>query len=137
MRAIAKVSKKLGLILAAVVLAFTSFTLTASPAAAETYTVKMGANTGRLAYVPEKLTVSPGDDVEFVMNKLAPHNVVFEPNRSADPSLAKKMSQSKLYFKTGDSFTVHIPEDATPGDYSFYCQPHRGAGMVGKLTIAG
>ncbi|NJR65870.1 MAG: plastocyanin, partial [Leptolyngbyaceae cyanobacterium CRU_2_3] len=23
----------------------------------------------------------------------------------------------------------------TPGTYSYYCAPHRGAGMVGKITV--
>lgn len=32
----------------------------------------------------------------------------------------------------GESFTMSFDE---VGDYDFYCEPHRGAGMNGKLTV--
>lgn len=70
------------------------------------------------------------------MNKLAPHNVVFDSSRiPGDKSLATKLSQSKLLFAPGDSYTTTIPADAPPGEYNYYCQPHRGAGMVGKIIV--
>ena len=129
--------KKLGLILSTVWFAIAIFALSASPAQADTYQVKMGSDTGQLIYVPEKLTIQPGDTVEFVMNRVAPHNVVFDPSGvpSEAKSLANSLSASKLLFASGQSYTVTFPEDAPKGEYNFYCQPHRGAGMVGKLVV--
>jgi len=108
-----------------------------SAAGGQTYQVKMGSDTGQLKYVPEKLTIHPGDTVEFVMNKLAPHNVVFDSNGvpSAAKALASDLSKNKLLSGAGQTHTVTFPEDAPKGEYSFYCQPHRGAGMNGKIIV--
>ncbi|MDE5124309.1 MAG: plastocyanin/azurin family copper-binding protein [Trichodesmium sp. St19_bin1] len=37
--------------------------------------------------------------------------------------------------KPGESFDVNIPDNATSGDYEFFCLPHRGAGMVGHMIV--
>lgn len=121
--------RKLGVLLSTILLVIASFALSASPAAAETYSVKMGADNGMLKFVPDTLSVSPGDTIKWVNNKLGPHNVVFEG------SLAKQLSHDKLLFAPGDSYESTVPGDAPSGTYSFYCQPHRGAGMTGKLTV--
>ncbi len=129
--------KKLGLILATVFFTIATFALSANPAQAATHQVKMGSDTGQLVYVPETLSVSPGDSVEFVMNKLAPHNVVFESSDVPEgaESIASSLTMSKLLFSPGQSYSITIPEDAPKGEYEYYCQPHRGAGMTGKLIV--
>jgi len=106
-------------------------------AGGQTYDVKMGSDTGQLKYVPETLTVHPGDKIKFVMNKLAPHNVVFDSNGipSGDKALASSLSNNKLLSTPGETHIVTIPEDAPKGEYNYYCQPHRGAGMNGKLIV--
>jgi plastocyanin len=135
----AAISRRLGLLLSTILLIVASFALSASPAAADTYTVKMGSDTGQLKFVPDTLTVKPGDTIQFQMNKLAPHNAVFDataiPNKSA--TLAKQLSNEKLLFSPGESYKVTIPGDAPEGTYSYFCQPHRGAGMVGKIIVKG
>ncbi len=129
--------KKLGLILSVVLLAMATFVFSATPAAAETYTVKMGADSGALQFVPSNLTIQPGDTVKWEMNKLAPHNVVFDasgvPNKSS--ALAKDLSHDKLLFSPGEGYASTFPKDSPSGEYSYYCQPHRGAGMVGKIIV--
>lgn len=124
--------KKIGLVLSTVLLAIASFALTAQPAAAETYEVKMGADSGLLNFVPAKLTIKEGDTVKFVMNKLAPHNAVFgKVPAGAD---AKGLSHDQMLFGPGQSFETSFA-GAPSGTYEFYCQPHRGAGMVGEITV--
>ncbi|AFZ44082.1 plastocyanin [Halothece sp. PCC 7418] len=109
----------------------------ASATGGKTYQVKMGSDTGQLQYVPSKLTIHPGDTVEFVMNKLAPHNVVFDSNGvpSGAKALASSLSKNKLLSGAGESHTVTFPEDAPKGEYKYYCQPHRGAGMNGTIIV--
>lgn len=109
--------------------------MSVSPAAADTQTIKMGADNGMLAFQPQTVEVSPGDTVKWVINKLPPHNVVFDSASAPDAALAQKLSSNKLAYAAGDGYEVAIPEDATPGTYSYYCTPHRGAGMIGKLVI--
>lgn len=139
MKSITSIAKRLCLSLAAVLLIASSLFVSAAPAAAETYTVKMGGDNGMLVFDPAKLTVKPGDTVKWVVNKVPPHNVVFDASTvpGNDKSLATSLSHKKLEMSPGDTFEVTIPGDAQAGDYSYYCEPHRGAGMVGKITVAG
>jgi plastocyanin len=118
------VSKTLGLALCAVVLAVSSFLLGVAPASAETVTVKMGADNGMLAFQPPTVTIKAGDTVKWVNNKLSPHNVVVDGH----PDLSHKA----LAFSPGESFTATFD---TAGTYSYYCEPHRGAGMNGKIIV--
>jgi plastocyanin len=133
----AAIFRRLGLLLSALLLVVTSFALQASPAAAETYTVKMGTDKGLLQFEPASVTIKPGDTVKWVMNKVPPHNAVFDDVKfpGADKAMAKKMSHDKLMFSPGENYQTTFPEDATPGTYSYYCQPHRGAGMAGKIGV--
>ncbi|NJK99860.1 MAG: plastocyanin [Spirulinaceae cyanobacterium RM2_2_10] len=125
--------KKLGLLFSVVLLAIASFALSASPALADTYEVKMGADSGALQFQPSTLTVHPGDTVKFVMNKLAPHNAVFDKAPAGVD--ASSLSHKQLLFAPGESYATTIPADAPEGEYSYYCEPHRGAGMVGKIIV--
>lgn len=139
MKLIAATLRRLGLAVLTIVLVASSFAVFAPTAAADTYQVKLGSDKGMLQFQPAKLTVKPGDTIEWVNNKVPPHNVVFDnaqnPAKSAD--LAKGLSHKQLLMTPGQSVKTTIPSDAPAGDYSFYCEPHRGAGMVGKITVEG
>ncbi len=127
--------RSLGLILCTLLLVVSSFVMSANPAAAETYTVKMGNDKGLLKFEPAKLTIKTGDTVKWVNNKLAPHNAVFDGNAvpGGDKALASKLTHTKLLYSPGESYESTF---STPGQYTYYCQPHRGAGMVGKITVS-
>lgn len=131
--------RRLTLSVLTVILVVTSFVIFTPSASAETFQVKLGSDKGMLAFEPKKLTVKPGDTVEWVNNKVPPHNVVFDaalnPAKSAD--LAKSLSHKQLLMSPGQTQTTTIPADAPAGEYTFYCEPHRGAGMVGKLIVEG
>lgn len=107
------------------------------PAHATTYNVKMGSDTGQLKFVPEILNIKKGDTVRWVMNKVPPHNVVFEERKipGADGSLAKSLSHKQLLFGPGDSYESTFSEDVEAGIYPYYCEPHRGAGMAGQIVV--
>ncbi len=93
-------------------------------AQASTVEVKLGTDAGMLAFEPSNVTISAGDTVKFVNNKLAPHNAVFEGH--------DELSHSDLAFAPGESWEETFSE---AGTYSFYCEPHRGAGMVGTVVV--
>ncbi len=93
-------------------------------AQAATAEVKLGTDDGMLAFSPSTVTISAGDSVKFVNNKLAPHNAVFDGH--------EELSHSDLAFAPGESWTKTF---ASAGTYEFYCEPHRGAGMVGKVVV--
>jgi plastocyanin len=37
-----------------------------------------------------------------------------------------------LAFTPGESFDVSFD---VPGEYTFWCDPHKGAGMIGHVTV--
>ncbi|WP_346016749.1 plastocyanin [Chroococcidiopsis sp. CCMEE 29] len=139
MKLMAATLRRFGLAVLTIVLVASSFALFTPPAAAETYKVKLGSDKGMLVFDPPKLTVKPGDTVEWVNNKVPPHNVVFDtaniPTKSAD--LAKSLSHKQLLMTPGQEVKTTFPEDTPAGTYTYYCEPHRGAGMIGKITVEG
>jgi plastocyanin len=125
--------------LAALICFTTSLAIVAPGASAETYTVKMGSDNGSLVFQPASITVKPGDVVQWVNNKLPPHNVMFDGSKMPAESapIASTLSHPQLFIKPGENFELAIPANLTPGEYSYYCAPHRGAGMVAKVIVEG
>nr|YP_009531089.1 plastocyanin precursor [Paulinella micropora]AXY63778.1 plastocyanin precursor [Paulinella micropora] len=91
---------------------------------AATVEVKLGTDSGMLAFEPSTVTIKAGDTVKFINNKLAPHNAVFDGH--------EELSHSDLAFAPGESWEETF---STPGTYDYWCEPHRGAGMVGKVIV--
>lgn len=124
-------SRQLGLLLSALLLVLSSLFVAVSPAAAETYTVKMGTDGGMLKFEPAELSIKPGDTVKWVNNKLSPHNVVFDSTKVAE-TFAGKANHKGMLFQPGEFFETTFSD---AGEYPYYCEPHRGAGMVGKISV--
>jgi plastocyanin len=86
--------------------------------------VQMGAN-GNLIFEPSEVTISAGESVHFVNNMLPPHNVVVEDH--------PELSHTGLAFAPGETFDITFPD---AGDYTFWCDPHKGAGMIGTIHVS-
>jgi plastocyanin len=84
----------------------------------------MGGDGGQLAFVPNVVEISAGDTVKWVNNKAFPHNIVIDGH----PELSHKKLAQKPKAELESTFTE-------PGEYSYYCSPHRGAGMKGKVVV--
>ncbi len=111
-----------------------TFFVAAQPASATTYEVKMGTDNSQLKFEPAELTIQVGDTIEWVNNKVFPHNVVFDKVPGGDKALAKELSYKRLMTRPGQTFEDTFTQ---AGEYSYFCTPHRGAGMVGKITVEG
>jgi plastocyanin len=136
MQRLTRTAQRLGMVFLSVLLVIGSFTLAATPAAATNYDVKMGSDSGLLVFVPDTVNVKPGDTITWVNNKMAPHNVIFDPsNIPGDKALADKISHDQLTFAPGESYSTTFTDDMPAGSYTYYCAPHRGAGMVGKVVL--
>ena len=116
--------KSLKSILSSAIAFVLACTLGVAAASAATVEVKLGADSGMLAFEPSTVTIKAGDTVKFVNNKMAPHNAVFEGH--------DEYSHSDLAFAPGESWEETFKE---AGTYDFYCEPHRGAGMVGQVIV--
>ena len=123
-------SKKISLAISLMLSLVVSFFLVVSPASADTFEVKMGADNGMLKFEPSALTIHKGDTVKWVNNKLSPHNVVFDSTKT--PVDAASISHKALVFAPGESFSTTFDQ---AGTYAYYCEPHRGAGMVATITV--
>jgi plastocyanin len=121
---ISSLAKKLGLVIASLLFVVGSFFMSVSPAAADTVTVKMGSDGGQLVFEPKVVTIKVGDTVKWVNNKAFPHNVVFDGHA--------ELSHKKLAQKPKAELESTFNE---AGEFAYYCSPHRGAGMQGKVVV--
>jgi plastocyanin len=85
--------------------------------------VSMGSG-GNLVFEPSEITISAGETVHFVNESLPPHNIIVEGR--AD------LSREALMFAPGESQDVVF---ADKGDYTYWCGPHQGAGMIGTVHV--
>ena len=105
------------------ILTFIFIAIAIGPRAAYAVDVQMGAN-GNLIFEPAEVTISAGESVHFVNNMLPPHNVIVEDH--------DELSHEALAMMPGEEFDVTFPE---AGDYSYWCGPHKGAGMIGTVHV--
>ena len=85
--------------------------------------VKMGSNMN-LVFDPSEITINAGDTITFVNDSLPPHNVIVEDH--------PEISHDGLAFVPGETIEVTFPES---GDFNFWCEPHKGAGMTGVVHV--
>lgn len=62
-----------------------SLGLYATPAEAATVEVKLGTDSGLLAFEPQTVTIHPGDTVKFINNKIPPPQRRFQRSRRTEP----------------------------------------------------
>jgi len=103
-------------------LAFLAVMFLALPAWAVEVTMGSGGN---LVFEPSEISISAGDTVTFVNGMLPPHNVIVEDH--------PELSHDGLLFAPGESFDITFTE---AGDYTYWCAPHKGAGMIGTAHVS-
>ncbi|KAL5706379.1 hypothetical protein ACHQM5_024556 [Ranunculus cassubicifolius] len=96
--------------------------------------VLLGSDDGGLAFVPSSFSVAPGEKIVFKNNAGFPHNIIFDEDEVPGGVDVSKISMSDEDLLNAPGETYSISLDAK-GTYSFYCSPHQGAGMVGKVTV--
>ena len=132
MSSINRVLRAMGALLVTAALVFAGTIFNAAPAYADA-TVKMGSDAGLLQFEPATVEIKAGEKVTWVNNKMAPHNVIFDPaGVPGGKAVADALSQEQLTFSPGESYSSTFTE---PGEYTYFCAPHRGAGMVGKVIV--
>ncbi|KAG8094200.1 hypothetical protein GUJ93_ZPchr0012g21205 [Zizania palustris] len=94
--------------------------------------VLLGADGGVLVFEPNDFSVKAGETITFKNNAGYPHNVVFDEDAVPGGVDASKISQEEYLNSPGETFSITL---TVPGTYAFYCEPHAGAGMVGKVTV--
>merc|ERR1719158_319533 len=95
-------------------------------------TVKLGSDAGALVFVPDALTIKTGEVVEFVNNVGFPHNVVFDEDNVPEGIDVELLSHEDYLNAPGEKVSTKFEK---AGTYGYYCEPHRGAGMMGKIVV--
>ena len=108
------------------------------------HTVQMLLDDEGFRFDPGYLTVAEGDGVRFLMVSGVPHNVAFDERfipRTARAQLVANLAAlggrdlASPVVTTIDSTFVISTSGLTPGEYLFYCAPHRSLNMHGVLTV--
>ncbi|KAL3514816.1 hypothetical protein ACH5RR_027533 [Cinchona calisaya] len=96
--------------------------------------VGLGTVDGALVFSPQEFSVASGEKIVFKNVGGFPHNVVFDEDEIPSGVDASKISmpEDELLNGPGETYSVSLTEKGT---YSFYCSPHQGSGMVGKVTV--
>jgi len=94
--------------------------------------VLLGSNEGGLMFVPDSLTIKAGETVTFKNNAGFPHNVVFDEDNVPAGVEAAKISREDYLNAPGETYDVKFDK---AGEYGYYCEPHQGAGMKGKIVV--
>lgn len=95
-------------------------------------TVKLGGDDGALVMKPSTVIIAKGESVTWVNNKGFPHNVVFDEDAIPAGTSADALSHEDYLNAAGDSVSTKFD---VAGTYGYYCEPHQGAGMTGKIIV--
>ena len=98
-------------------------------AAQEGKTVAVGPN-GNLVFEPATVYVTPGSTVTWNWES-DDHNIVVESQPDGANWEGTEGGPNVLY-DTGHTYEHTFD---TKGSYTYYCQPHRTAGMVGEVIV--
>merc|ERR550537_97098 len=94
--------------------------------------VKLGSDSGGLVFVPDSVTIKSGESITFTNNAGFPHNIVFDEDNVPDGVNAESLSREDYLNAPGETYSVKFDK---AGTYGYYCEPHRGAGMQGKIVV--
>jgi plastocyanin len=92
-------------------------------------TVEVGAGDG-FEFAPGSFSIAAGEAVEWVWVG-SNHNVTAESVPSGSDWTGTPGAPDRL-FDSGHSYRDTFDE---PGEYAYYCAPHRSAGMTGSFTV--
>ncbi|HEV2522664.1 MAG TPA: plastocyanin/azurin family copper-binding protein [Candidatus Acidoferrales bacterium] len=110
-------------------------TVPARPQESEVVVVKM---TTEHKFVPESITIKPGQTVEWVNEDKAamPHEVTTDPDIAVDPShvsIPEGVAPFDSHLITSGKTFRH--QFTVPGLYRYACPPHENDGMLGEVTV--
>jgi plastocyanin len=92
--------------------------------------------TDGFAFDPPAVTIRAGETIEWRNASAFSHTVTDDPakaGQAGDASLppgAPPFSSGELH--PGESFRQRL---AVPGSYAYFCLPHEGVGMLGRITV--
>ncbi len=95
-------------------------------------------------FPPTRAVATPADTLRFELVSGGPHNVAFDPDSipaGARDVLARNLGADARFLVVPEMLidrgeTLKVPlAGLPPGRYRFYCTPHLGGGMEGRLEL--
>lgn len=90
----------------------------------------------QLRFVPDHVTVRPGQTVTWHNGGSMVHTATSDPAKAQNPENGKVPDDASAWdsglIRAGESWSVTL---AVAGDYRYFCLPHEAAGMVGTITV--
>lgn len=97
-------------------------------------TVEMNS---QLRFEPQHVTVSVGEAIRWRNTSSFPHTVTADPQLAANPAVSVRLPTGASTFHSG-SIQANADYQLTftvPGEYTYFCLPHEGSGMIGTITV--
>lgn len=90
-----------------------------------------------LLFVPEHLTLRVGDTVVWRTVGAVPHTSTCDPDKAENPEEHVQLPEGAEPWDSGMVGEGDEYERAfeVPGEYTYFCIPHEGSGMIGYLTV--
>merc|ERR1719160_101777 len=93
---------------------------------------KLGSDSGGLVFEPSTVTINKGESVTWTNNAGFPHNIMFDEDAVPGGVNADALSNEDYLNAPGETVTRKFD---VSGTYEYYCEPHQGAGMQGKVIV--
>jgi plastocyanin len=133
-----------GISIASVAVALT-VAVTAPAQAQRVHEIRLEADAGKDTYrfVPANISARAGDVLLFRTVSGSPHSIVFEAGGLSGPAhealngtMARRAGDlsSPLLSPDGAEYRIVVP-GVEPGEYQFFCLPHRAYDMRGTLRV--
>ena len=91
------------------------------------------ANHPTLIIFFSRITTNIRNDNSRINNKSGPHNIVFDEDAIPAGVDVEAISMDDQLGEEGDTFTMKFDK---AGTYEYYCEPHRGTGMIGTIVVS-
>ena len=91
--------------------------------------------TSTLSFIPSEVHIMAGETVEWRNRSLFTHTVTDDPARASDPvdsALPPGAERFSAQVGPGEIFQHTF---TLPGTYDYFCEPHEGLDMLGRVVV--
>ncbi len=92
--------------------------------------------TSTLSFYPSEVHIRAGDAVEWRNRSLFAHTVTDDPAKAGNPADSALPSGAEPFSARVAPGEVYRHTFTVPGTYRYFCEPHEGLDMLGRIVVA-